>query len=125
MISSFKGEIRVCLCRGVFSQCTRTVLFKEQGSIKVWSCLWKSIMSRVKEITEDLGKRVDVARQDRNGYKTTSKELGLHTSTVRQIVYNGGNPRPLPSRAVIDQQRSLQSRACDSLRGYKRSQSNF
>ncbi len=44
-------------------------------------------MSQTKEITEDLGKRVDVARQARKGYKTMSKEFGLHKSTVRQIVY--------------------------------------
>ncbi len=60
--SSFKGELRVHLCRGVFTcQWLSNVLFKEQGSIKVWSCLWKWIMWRTKEITEDLGNRVDVA----------------------------------------------------------------
>ncbi len=51
---------------------TWPVLFKEQGSIKVWSCLWKWIMSWTKEITEDLGKRVDVAHQARKGYKTVT-----------------------------------------------------
>ncbi len=66
---------------------TWPVLFKEQGSIKVWSCLWKWIMSRTKEITEDLGKRVDVAHQAKKVYKTISKEFRLHKSTVRQIVY--------------------------------------
>ncbi len=66
---------------------TWPVLFKEQGSIKVWSCLWKWIMSRTKEITEDLRKRVDVAHQARKGYKTISKEFGLHKSTVRQTMY--------------------------------------
>ncbi len=97
-----------------------TCLFKERGSIKVWSCLWKWIMSWTKEITEDLGKRVDVAHQARKGYKAISKEFGLHKSTVIQIV---GNSRPLvPSREVVDQQRSLQSRTCNSLRG---SQGNF
>ncbi len=35
---------------------TWPVLFKEQGSIKVL-CLWNWIMSRTKEITEDLGKK--------------------------------------------------------------------
>ncbi len=30
-------------------------------------------MSQTKEITEDLGKRVDVAHQARKGYKTISK----------------------------------------------------
>ncbi len=65
---------------------TWPVLFKEQGSIKVWSCLWKWIMSQTKEITEDLRKRVDVAHQARKGYKTISKEFELHKSTVRQIV---------------------------------------
>ncbi len=39
------------------------------------------------QITEDLGKRVDVTHQARKGYKTISKEFGLHKSTVRQIVY--------------------------------------
>ncbi len=64
-----------------------TLLFKEHGSINVWSCLWKSIMSRTKEITEDLGKRVDLAHQSRKGYKTNSKEFELHKCPVRQIVY--------------------------------------
>ncbi len=32
-------------------------------------------------------KRVDVAHQARKGYKTISKEFGLHKSTVGQIVY--------------------------------------
>ncbi len=79
------------ICAEVFSVqwlsnvSTWPVLFKEQGSIKVCSCLWKWIMSRTKEITEDLGKRVDVAHQARKGYKTISKEFGLHKSTVRQI----------------------------------------
>ncbi len=44
-------------------------------------------MSRAKEITEDLRKRVDVAHQARKGCKTIFKELGLHKYTVRQIVY--------------------------------------
>ncbi len=35
-------------------------------------------MSRTKEITEDLGKRVDVAHQARTFYKTTSKEFALY-----------------------------------------------
>ncbi len=61
---------------------TWPVLFKQQGSIKVWSCLWKWIMSRTKEITEDLRKRVDVARQARKGYKTISKETPqIHSQT--------------------------------------------
>ncbi len=79
---------------------TWPVLFKEQGSIKVWSCLWKWIMSRTKEITEHLGNRVDVAHQARKGYKTISKEFGLHKS---RLCTNGGNSRPLlPSREVVD-----------------------
>ncbi len=65
---------------------TWPVLFKEQGSIKVWSCLWKWIISRTKEITEDLGKRVDVAHQARKGYKTISKEFGLHKSSQTDCV---------------------------------------
>ncbi len=44
-------------------------------------------MSQTKEITEDLGKRVDIAHQARKVYKTISKVFGLHKSRVRQIVY--------------------------------------
>ncbi len=58
--------------------------------------------------------------QARKVYKIISKEFGLHKSTVRQIVYNGGNSRPLlPSLEVVDQQRSLRSRACNSLQDAK------
>ncbi len=69
-------------------------LFKEQGSIKIWSCLW--IMSRTKEITEDLGKRVDVAHHNINSTNPQSDRLCT----------NGGNSRPLlPSREVVDQRK--------------------
>ncbi len=41
-------------------------------------------MSWTKEITEDRGKRVDVAHQTRRGYKTISKEFGqIHSQTDR------------------------------------------
>ncbi len=65
---------------------TWPVLFKEQGSIKVWSCLWKWIIPRTKEITGDLLKRVDVAHQTRKGYKTISKEFGLHKHSQTDCV---------------------------------------
>ncbi len=80
-LSWISSSFKVHLCRGVFSPCnisndsTWPVLFKEQGSLKVWSCLWKWIMSGTKEITEDLRKRVDVAHRARNVYKTISKEF--------------------------------------------------
>ena len=51
------------------------------------TCLWKCIMARTKEISEDLRKSVVDAHQAGKGYKTISKEFGLHQSTVRQIVY--------------------------------------
>ncbi len=56
---------------------TWPVLFKEQGSIKVWSCLWKWNRG------DDLGKRVDVAHRTRKAHKTISKVFGLRKSTVR------------------------------------------
>ncbi len=77
--------------------------------------------SRTKEITEDLGNRVNVAHQARKGYKTISKDFGLHKSTVK----TGNSRLLLPSREVVVQQRSLQSRTCNSLRGCKSSQGNF
>ncbi len=63
------------------------VLFREQGSIKVWSCFCKWIMAWTKETSEDLRKRVAVAHQAGKGYKVISKKFGLHKSTVRLIVY--------------------------------------
>ncbi len=88
---------------------TWPVLFREQGSIKVWSCLWKWIMSWTKEITEDLWKRVDVAHQARKVYKTISKRFWTPPNPVRQIVYKWRKFRPLlPSREVVDQQRSTE-----------------
>ncbi len=38
-----------------------------------------------KRLLQDLIKTVDVAHQARKGYKTISKEFGLHKSTVRQM----------------------------------------
>ncbi len=91
--SSFKGEMNPSVQRcfqsvqWLSNVSLWPVLFKERGSIKVWSCLWKWIMSLSKEIIEDLGKRVDVAHQARKGYKTISKEFELQKSTIGQIVY--------------------------------------
>ena len=44
-------------------------------------------MAQTKEISEDLRRRVVDAHQAGKGYKTISKEFGLHQSIVRQIVY--------------------------------------
>ncbi len=64
---------------------------------------------------------VDVAHQARKGYKTISKEFGLHKSSqpdcvqLEEIQDHGY----LPEKWSTDQQRSLQSRMCNSLRGCK------
>src|SRR4029434_958157 len=44
-------------------------------------------MARSKEIPRNLRKQVVDAHQAGKGYKTISKQFGLHQSTVRQIVY--------------------------------------
>ncbi len=52
-------------------------------------------------------KRVDVAHQARKGYKTISKEFGLHKSTVRQIVYKWRKFKTTVTfPRSVDQQRS-------------------
>ncbi len=94
---------------------TWPVLFKEQGSIKVWSCLWKWIMSQTKQITEDLGKRFDVAHQARKDYKTISIQTDcVRMEEIQDHCY-------LPEKWSTNQ-RSLQSRMCNSLQGCKSSQ---
>ncbi len=53
-------------------------------------------MSQTKEITEDLGKRVDVARQARKGYQKLSlKSLDSTNPQSDRLCTNGGNSRPL------------------------------
>ena len=44
-------------------------------------------MAQTKDISEDLRRRVVDAHKAGKGYKTISKEFGLHQSTVRQTVY--------------------------------------
>ncbi len=74
-------------------------------------------MSRTKEITEDLGKRVDVLIRLEKA--TSLKSLDSTNPPSDRLCTNGGNSRALlSSREVLDQQRSLQSRTCNSLRGW-------
>ncbi len=61
-----------------------------------------------------------------NVTKPSLKSSDSTNSQSDRLCTNGGNSRPLlPSREVVDQQRSLQSRTCNSLWGCKSSQSNF
>ncbi len=92
---------------------TWLVLFKEQGFVKVWSCLeHKGRLQRTSE-------KCDVAHPTRT---TSLKSLDSTNPQSDRLCTNGGNSRPLlPSREVVDQQRSLQSRTCNSLRGCKSS----
>ncbi len=85
-LESICAEVFPVSAMTIKCQCV-TCFIKKKRIYQVWSCLWKWIMSRTKEITEDFGKIVDVAHQARKGYKIISKEFGLHKSTVRQIVY--------------------------------------
>lgn len=40
--------------------------------------MWKCVMAQIKEISEDIPKTVIDAHQAENGFKTISKEFGLH-----------------------------------------------
>ncbi len=58
--------------------------------------------------------------------KPSLKSLDSTNPQSDRLCANGGNSRlRLPSREVVVQQRSLQSRTCNSLRGCKSSQGNF
>ncbi len=130
--SWFKGEIRVHLCRGVFSQCN-------DYQISVCDLFYSN---------RDLSKSDHVCgskscHEQRRLLRTSEKELMLLIRLEKvtkpflksldstnpqsdRLCTNGGNSRPLlPSREVVDQQRSLQSRTCNSLQGCKSSQGNF
>ncbi len=116
--SLFKGEIRVHLCRGVFSQCNDYQM---------------SVRDRFYLKNRDLSKSDHVCgsescHEQRRFLRTSEKELMLLIRLEKVIkpslksldsknpqsdilCTNGGNSRPLlPSREVVDQQRSLQSR---------------
>ncbi len=115
-------------CRGVFSQCNDYLmpvhdLFYSKNRDLSKSDHVCGSESWTKEITEDLWKRVDVAHQAR---KPSLKSLDSTNPQSDRLCSNGGNSRPLlPSREVLDQQRSLQSRTCNSLRGCRSSQGNL
>ncbi len=84
------------------------------------------IMSRTKEITEDLVKRVDVLIRLEKFTKPSLKGLDSTNPQSDRLCTNGGNSRPpLPSREMVDQQTSLQSRTCNGLQGCKSSLGNF
>ncbi len=118
-LESIYAEVFSRSVQGLIKCQSVTFFIQRTGIYQSWSCLWKGIMSRTKEITEDLGKRVDVAHQA----KKLQNHLWRLDSTNPQsdrLCTNRGNSRPLfPSREVVDQQRSLQSRTCNSLRGCK------
>ncbi len=58
--------------------------------------------------------------------KPSLKSLDSTNPQSDRFCTNGGSSRPLlTSREVVDQQRSLQSRTCNSLRACKSSQGNF
>ncbi len=123
--------VRVRLCRGVFSQC---------NDYQMSVC---DLFYSKNRIYQSLIIFVESCHEQRRSLRTSEKELMLLIRLERvtkpslksldstnpqsdRLCTNGGNSRPmLPSREVIDQQRSLQSRTCNSLRGCKSSQGNF
>ncbi len=131
--SKFKGEIRVHLCRCVFSQCNdyqmsvhylfyskNRDLSKSDHVCGSESCHEQRRLLRTSEKALMLLIRLE---------KITNPSLKSSDSTNPQsdrLCRNEGDSRPLlPSREVVDQQRSLRSRTCNSLRGCKSSQGNL
>ncbi len=123
---SFKGEVRVHLCRGVLSQCNDYQM---------------SVRDRFYSKNRDLSKSDHVCgsescQKQRRLWRTSGKELmllirlekvtklslkSLYSTNPQsdRLCTTGGNSWPLlPSREVVDQQRSLQSRTCNSLWGW-------
>ncbi len=132
-ISWISSEIRVHLCRGVFSQCNdyqmsvRDLFYSKNRDLSKSdhvcgseSCHEQRRLLRTSEKELMLLIRLEKVT------KPSLKDLDSTNPQSDRLCTNGGNSRPLlPSREVVDQQRSLQSRTCNSLWGCKSSQGNF
>ncbi len=122
------------LCRGVFSQCN-----DYQMSVRDLFYSKKRDLSKSDHVCGS-----ESCHKQRRLMMTSEKELLMLLISLEQVTKpslksldstnpqsdrlctNGGNSRPLlPSREVVDQQRSLQSRTYNSLQGCKSSQDNF
>ncbi len=93
---------------------TWPILFKEQGFIKVWSasCHGQRRLLRTSE------KELMLLIWLENVTKPSLKSFDSTNPQSDRLCTNEVKSRPLlPSREVVDQQRSLQSRTCNSLRG--------
>ncbi len=131
--SSFNGKIRVHLCRGVSSQCNDyqmsvcDLYYKKNRDLSKSdhvcgneSCHEQRRLLRTSEKLLMLLIRLEKVT------KSSLKSLDSTNPQSDRLCINGGNSRPLlPSLEVVDQQRSLRSRACNSLQGCKSSQGNF
>ncbi len=125
--SSFKGEIRVHLCRGVFQLVQwLSNLFKEQGSIKSDHVCGSESCHEQRRLLRTSDKVLLSLIRQGKVTKPSLKSLDSTNPQSDRLCKNGGNSSPLlPSWKVVDQQRSLQSRTCYGLRGSKSSQGNF
>ncbi len=131
--SSFKGEIRVHLCRGVFSQCNdyqvsvRDLFYSKNSDLSKSDhvCGSESCHEQRRLLSTSEKELMLLIRLEKVT-KPSLKSLDSTNPQSDRLCTNGGNSRPLlPSWEVVDQKRSLQSRTCNSLRGCKSSQGNF
>ncbi len=84
----------VSICAEVFSVSAMTIKYQYVTCFIQRTGIYQSLIMfvEVNHVTNKGDywgprKTVDVTHQARKGYKTISKEFGLHKSTVRQIVY--------------------------------------
>ncbi len=130
---NLKVKIRVHLCRGVFSKCNDYQMsvcdlfyLKNRDISKSNHVCGSESCHEQRRLRRTSEKELMLLIRLEKVTKPSLKSLDSTNPQSDRLCTNGGNSRPLlPSREVVDQQRSLQSRTCNSLRGCKSSQGNF
>ncbi len=114
------------MCRGVFSQCNdyqmsvRDLFYwKNRDLSKTDHVCGSESCQEQRRLLRTSEKELMLLIRLEKVTKPSLKSLDSTNPQSDRLCTNGGNSRPLlPSKEVVDQQRSLQCRTCNSLRGW-------
>ncbi len=112
-----RGCVCVCVCIYIYIYIYMYCIYSrpnQTNETKIFSLSCESCHEQSR-LLRTSGKRVDVAHQAGKVTKPSLKSLDSTNPQSDRLCTNGGNSRPqLPSWEVVDQQRSLQSRRCNT-----------